>query len=85
MKINKFELLIYIINNIEMFYKNDEYIIHRIKYKVIRETLCINITYLIFCDSELATDITTNIKIIDYIRETRRIKIKMLKKHEHIK
>ncbi len=85
MKINKFELLIYIINNIEKFYLNDEYVIYRIKYKIIRDTLCINVGYLTYCDSELATDITGNVKIKNYIIETRKLKIKQLERYDNNK
>jgi len=85
MKITKFDLLIYIINNIELYYKNENYVIYRIKYKIVEETLSINVGYLIEVDSELATDITVNVNINDYIREVRKIKLKKLKLNDNRK
>jgi len=85
MKISNFELLIYVINNVERFYISEGYVIDRISYNIIRNTLCITVRYLIKVDSELCTSITVNVNIRDYIRETRRIKFKKMKIDENNK
>ena len=80
MKISKFELLIYIINNIELFYMDEKFVIYRISYHIneYENTININVGYLIEVDSILAADKSHTINISDYIKYIRKIRLKKI-------